>query len=114
MSLVVEQAEPIPLVAHADGVIRVRGTRVTLDTVAQAFDRGATAEEIAQQYPTLALADVYAVLGYLLRHQAKVAVYLEQRAAHSAAVREESERRFDPQGVRTRLMARRGPGATSR
>lgn len=81
ISLFVEQAEPIPLVAHADGVIRVRGTRVTLDRVAQAFDRGATAEGIAQQYPTLALADVYAVLGYLLRHQAKVAVYLEPQAS---------------------------------
>ena len=114
MSLVVEKAAPVPLVADSDGVIRVTGTRVTLDTVAQAFARGATAEEIAQQYPTLALGDVYAVLGYLLRHQAKVAVYLEQRAVHSAAVREETERRFDPQGVRTRLLARRGLGATSR
>jgi uncharacterized protein (DUF433 family) len=114
MSLVVETTEPVPLVADVDGVIRVKGTRVTLDTVAEAFGRGATAEEIAQQYPTLALADVYAVLGYLLRHQSKVASYLEQRAARSAAVHDENERRFDPQGIRARLLARRGSRPPSR
>jgi uncharacterized protein (DUF433 family) len=68
MSLVIEQSQPVPLVSGANGVIRVAGTRVTLDTVAHAFERGATAEEIAQQYPALPLADVYSVLGYLLRH----------------------------------------------
>lgn len=40
----------------ADGVVRVAGTRVTLDTVVAAFEEGATAEEIAQQYPSLAFA----------------------------------------------------------
>jgi hypothetical protein len=39
--------EPIPLVAGADGILRVRGTRVTLETVVAAFAEGATAEEIA-------------------------------------------------------------------
>jgi uncharacterized protein (DUF433 family) len=32
---------------------------VALDTVAVAFDRGATPQEIVQQYPTLGLAEVY-------------------------------------------------------
>ena len=43
--------EPVPLVIGADGVMRVSGTRVTLETVLAAFAGGATAEEIAQQYP---------------------------------------------------------------
>ena len=114
MSLFIEQTQPVPLAADADGVIRVAGTRVPLDTVAHAFERGATAEEIVQQYPSLVLADVYAVLGYLLRHQAKVTTYLDQRAAQCAAVRQENERRFDPHGVRARLLARREPSSPSR
>ena len=61
-------AEPIPLVFDPDGVLRVRGTRVTLETVLAAFADGATAEEIAQQYPSIPLADVYQVIGYGLRH----------------------------------------------
>jgi hypothetical protein len=39
-------AKPIPLEAGTDGVVRVGGTRVTLDTVVTAFKQGATAEEI--------------------------------------------------------------------
>lgn len=107
VSLTIEQTQPIPLATSSDGIIRVAGTRVTLDTVAEAFQDGATAEEIAQQYPILSLADVYSVLGYLLRHQAEVAAYLDQRAEHRTTLRRENERRFDPQGVRGRLLARR-------
>jgi len=43
---------------NADGVVRVGGTRVTLDTVVRAFLRGTAAEGIAQQYRSLSLADV--------------------------------------------------------
>ena len=62
--------EPIPLVSGPDGVMRVRGTRVTLETVLAAFSEGATAEEIAQRYPSIPLADVYQVIGYgsIVRH----------------------------------------------
>jgi hypothetical protein len=34
--------EPIPLVSGPDGVMRVRGTRVTLETVLAAFSEGAS------------------------------------------------------------------------
>jgi len=44
-------AGPVPLEKGPDGVIRVRGTHITLDTVWCAFNDGATAEEIVQQYP---------------------------------------------------------------
>ena len=50
-----------PLVTGDDGVIRVVGTRVTLDTIVAAFDAGATPEEIIQQYPSVDLATAYAV-----------------------------------------------------
>jgi len=87
--------------------MRVGKTRVTLDTVIAAFADGATAEEIAQQYPSLRLADVYSVVGYYLRHTAEVNTYLQQRRAQRDAVRQQNEARFDPQGVRDRLLARR-------
>src|SRR5437660_63068 len=107
MSLVIEQTQTVPMSAGSDGVIRVSGTQITLDTVAAAFERGATAEEIAQQYPVLALADVYSVIGYLLRHQSEVAAYLAEREQQHAGVRRENERRYDPAGIRARLLARR-------
>jgi len=102
-----ELARPVPLTAGADGVIRLTGTRVTLDTVVAAFEEGATPEEIAQQYPTLALADIYAVLGYYLRQRETVAAYLHERQEASAAVRSENEKCFPPTDIRKRLLARR-------
>ena len=40
-------SRPVPLSLDGDGVARIGGTRVTLETVVDAFNRGATAEEIA-------------------------------------------------------------------
>ncbi len=99
--------ERVPLAVDRDGVVRVEGTRVTLDTVVAAFREGATAEEITQQYPSLRLADVYAVIGYYLRHQPEVDSYLRERQRHAAGARRTNEARFDPEGVRDRLLARR-------
>ena len=101
------QADPIPLVEDADGVVRIGTTRVTLDTVVSVFEDGATAEEIAHQYPALELADVYEVIGYYLHKRADVEAYLRERALQADRVRRENESRFDPQGIRDRLMARR-------
>ena len=61
MSAVVA-TEIIPLVLDADGVLRVADTASNARYLAAAFD-AATAEEIAQQYPSLNLADIYSVLG---------------------------------------------------
>jgi hypothetical protein len=43
--------ETIPLVKDSQGVYRIGGTRVTLDLVVHAFNRGVTAEEIVQKFP---------------------------------------------------------------
>ena len=45
--------DAIPLTLDSQGTYRVGGTRVTLDLVIRAFNRGATAEEIVQKYDSL-------------------------------------------------------------
>ncbi|MBW4487876.1 MAG: DUF433 domain-containing protein [Trichocoleus desertorum ATA4-8-CV12] len=106
MSLVIT-AEPVPLVVNSDGVVLVSGTRVPLETIIAEFNQGATAEGIVEQYSSLKLADVYAVISYYLRHQNEVDVYLQQQQQRSQAVRQENERRFSSNGLRDRLLARR-------
>ena len=106
MSFVIE-AEKAPLDVDSDGMVRVGGTRVTLDTVATAFQRGATAEEIVQQYSCLDLADVYAVIGFYLRRKEEVDEYLRQRRERVEAVQRAHEEKHDPAGIRERLLARR-------
>ncbi|NJM28478.1 MAG: DUF433 domain-containing protein [Pseudanabaena sp. RU_4_16] len=105
--LLVTTADSIPLTTDAHGVVRISKTRVTLDTVVTAFLEGATAEEIKEQYPSLQLSDIYSAIGYYLRHQAEVDVYLRERQQLASEVQQEAERRFHPIGVRDRLLARR-------
>jgi uncharacterized protein (DUF433 family) len=99
--------EILPLETDVDGAVRVGNTRVTLDTIVMAFAQGATAEEIAQQYSSLQLADIYAVIAYYLRHRSAVEAYLGHRVQQAELVRSDNETRFDPSGVRDRLLARR-------
>ena len=97
----------IPIEKNADGVWRVGGTRVTLDTLVAAFADGATAEEIALRYPSLQLADVYAAISFVLRNRTEVELYLGQREQQAAEIRAQNESRFGAAGIRSRLLARR-------
>ena len=105
MNLVIA-SEPVPLETNVDGVVQVGKTRVTLDTVVAAFKQGMTAEEIVYRYPSLKLADVYATIAFYLNHQQEVETYLQQRQKQAQEVRQMNEAKFDPQGLRDRLLAR--------
>ena len=107
------EARPPPLTTGSDGVIRVTGTRVPLETIATAFDAGATAEEIAQQYPSVDLANVYAVISYVLDHRPEVDDYVRRRRDAAAEVRGEIEAKVPPAGIRARLLARRSSSGTA-
>ena len=98
---------PAPIRTDADGVARVGGTRVRLDTIITSFNAGSAPEEIVLKYPTLDLTDVYSVITYYLWHRAEVDAYLEERRKVADEARRETEARFPRDGVRERLLARR-------
>jgi uncharacterized protein (DUF433 family) len=100
--------DAIPLARDAQGTYRVGGTRVTLDLVVRAFNRGATAEEIAQKYAGLRLSDVYQVIGYYLKHADELAEYFENRLREEEGLLS-SHPEWAPTGLRDRLLARRKP-----
>lgn len=99
-----------PLRRDKDGVLRVGKTRVTLDTIVAAFTEGATAEEIAYQYPSVPLADIYSVIGYYLNQKKSIDAYLKQRAKFAEAIRKQNDATFNTSGIRERLLARRKHG----
>ena len=101
---------PAPITKDEDGVLRVAGTRVTLDFIVAAFDLGATPEEIVQRYPSVDLASAYVVIAYVLRHRESVDLYLTRRSNAASDVQAEVEARFPPDGLRARLLARRPAG----
>src|SRR5689334_9832527 len=99
-------AEAPPLCKLSDGAIRVRGTRVSLDTVIHAYDEGCTPEEIRDDYPTLQLTDIYAVIAFYLRHREAVLDYLEESRQRADEIRRKIETLCPPDGFRERLQAR--------
>ena len=57
--------------------IRIRGTRVGIETVlSDAIHRGRTPEQIVASYPSLSLEQVYATLTYHLHHKERIDRYL--------------------------------------
>ena len=100
-------SETAPLEMTPEGVVRVGKTRVTLDTVITVFKQGTTAEEIAYRYPSVSLADIYSAIAFYLNHQPEVETYLQQREQKAQEIRRINEGKFDPQGLRDRLIARK-------
>ena len=100
-----------PLRMDSTGTIRIGETRVTLDTLVGAFLRGASAELIADQYPSLTVADVYSSIGYYLSHRNQLDEYLKKRGEEADILQKEIEAQFPPHGLRARLLARQKESA---
>jgi uncharacterized protein (DUF433 family) len=100
-------ADPIPMAMDEDGMVRIAGTRVTLDTVIACYLQGESAETIVEGFPTLALADVYEVLAYYLRHQEEVDEYLARNDREADELRRAYEAKFGKQPTLAELQARR-------
>jgi uncharacterized protein (DUF433 family) len=107
MSLTI-QSDPVPLRTDEHGVIRVGDSQVLLDIVIREFNNGSDPEGIAHGYPTLALADVYAVIGYYLRHREEVDRYLQRRREEAEQLRKEIEAKQPGRAdLRAKLLARK-------
>jgi uncharacterized protein (DUF433 family) len=59
------------------GRLRIDGTRITINQIAALYKQGSDAEEIADQYPHLTLAQVYAALSHYHANQGEIDADLE-------------------------------------
>ena len=76
-------------IEQRDGGYYVAGTRISLDTVVYAFNRGDSPERILEEFSLLdKLARVYGAIAFYLDHKADIDKYLE-----------ESEREFEASGI---------------
>jgi uncharacterized protein (DUF433 family) len=82
-------------VEERDGGYRIRGSRVSLDSIIYAFWQGQTPESIAQSFPTISLEEVYGGIAYYLAHRDRIDPDLEKRRADYEAARKEARDR-DP------------------
>ena len=61
--------------AEGGQVLRVCGSRISLEVIIRCYRMGYTAEMIGEDYPWLELADIYLVIGYYLRNKESVHAY---------------------------------------
>jgi uncharacterized protein (DUF433 family) len=101
----------MPLIrTDEDGAKRIGETRVTLETVITHFFLKESPEEIAEQYPSLELEDIYELRDYYHARRDEVDAYIAQREYEAGMLRDRIERVFPPTGLRDRLLARRASG----
>ncbi|CAN5178735.1 hypothetical protein BH18ACI2_BH18ACI2_25530 [soil metagenome] len=101
-----ETTQAVPLTIWEDGSIRLAGSRVTLDSIVYQFNLGATAEQITDSFPPLALADIYAVIAYYLTHRAEVEEYLLRRESEGDAMQTHLESDSQYQNTKTEMRER--------
>ena len=88
--------------------IRIKGTRVGIETVLEDYLEGASPEEIAARYRHLTLEQVYATLLYYFRNHAQVDAYLEAARTYAEQAWSEYKRKPSLEIMRLRgLKARR-------
>ena len=106
-----ETTQTLPLRLTEDGTIRIADSRVSLDSVVHHYKLGASAEQIAQKFPALDLADVYAAITYFLKHEEIVEEYLRQQEAKGDEAQQviESDPQYQKQSaeLRARLLTRK-------
>ena len=95
------------LTQEADGTVRITGSRVTLDTIIGAFQKGATAEQIQDSFPSLSLAQIYGAIAWYLDHQAEAEDYLKERNAEAETIRQEIENQPEQAAFRETMRQRR-------
>lgn len=100
-------AEPVPLYwAEDHRVIRIEGTRVPIDCIVYLFvEEKRTAEQIAEEYPTVGLEKTCAVISYYLRHRADVDAYVAERRRWGDELRAIAESSPDPRTAASRVVA---------
>lgn len=77
-------------VEEKEGVYRVGGTRVSLDSIVYEFRRGASPESIQRSYPSLTLEEVYGAIAFYLANQPEIDRYLIEGEEEFERLREVS------------------------
>ena len=105
-----EETILMPLVVTEQGTIRIKGSRVSLDSIVHHFKLGATAEQIVQSFPSLTLGDVYSSIAYYLTHRREIEMYLDEQRVGADNLQDQLESNPDYQAelaeLRSRILGR--------
>ena len=89
--IALETTQNLPLTQTEQGTIRITGSGVNLEAIVYQYKQGESAEAIHESFPSLRLADIYAVISYYLNHREQVNDYLRDQEKKARTVREDIE-----------------------
>lgn len=96
--------------------IRIKGTRVGIETVLDEYLNAMSPEEIAVRYPTLTLEQVYATITFYLHNQREIEQYLERWRRYAEQSWQQQQQNPSPAIQRLRALKsqrqRRAQGVT--
>lgn len=84
-SMVTLKADPLPLVRDTTGVIRVGGTRVSLDSLLASYLAGASIDDLRAGFPELSLYEIHTSIAYYHKHLDEVRRSLDSRRQQAEA-----------------------------
>ncbi len=79
--MILKTIQKVPLTLWQDGTIRVKGSRLLIDMIVNAHNRGMCPEEIFDSFPSeeYSIADIYSIVAYYLKNKRKINDYLAKR-----------------------------------
>jgi uncharacterized protein (DUF433 family) len=99
----------VPLHRDAHGILRVKHTRLTLDSVLAAWRAGESPAGIVECFDRLvSLAEVHALLAFYYSQQAAVDAYLDAQRATTEAAWQQRQEHAAADPLLERLLAERG------
>src|SRR5215207_9512155 len=105
-----EETIIMPLVVTEQGTIRIKGSRVSVDSIIHHFKLGATAEQIVQSFPSLTLGDVYSSIAYYLSNRQETEEYLKEQTVAADNLQGQLESKPEYQAeiaeLRSRMLGR--------
>ena len=78
--------ESVPLVQWENGTVRVRGSRVTLDTIVHRMEVGDSVKRIHRGFPTVSVKQIKEILAWYFDNKAEVDEYIQQLEAEAERI----------------------------
>ena len=99
--------ETVPLVQLENGAVRVRNSRVTLETIVHRMQVGDTIETIHEGFPTVSVLQIKEILDWYFINRAEADEYLKQVEAEGERLRQWAESQPGYKEWREKLLRRR-------
>ena len=97
----------VPLVQLETGGVRVRNSRVTLETIVHRMQVGDTAEEIHDSFPTVSVTQIKEILAWYYDNKADADEYLQEIDELLRRLRQEAESQPGYKELREKLLRRK-------